>query len=93
MFKLGVSFSHGPYWQELRRFMLRNLRDFGFGKTSMEHLFVEEVSKLCLLLSKEVNQPINLSGKLNLSVVNALWLEKLILIYYYQILNIKTLYF
>ena len=42
----GVIFSHGNYWKELRRFMLRNLRDFGFGKTSMEDLFHDEVEKL-----------------------------------------------
>ncbi len=43
---LGVIFSHGPYWRELRRFLLRNLRDFGFGKSSMEDQFLEEVAKL-----------------------------------------------
>jgi hypothetical protein len=48
----GVIFTHGTYWKELRRFMLRNLRDFGFGKTSMEDLFHDEVTKLCTLLSK-----------------------------------------
>ena len=48
----GVIFSHGNYWKELRRFMLRNLRDFGFGKSSMEHLFQDEVSKLCSNLTK-----------------------------------------
>jgi hypothetical protein len=32
----GVVFSVGNYWRELRRFMLRNLRDFGFGKASMQ---------------------------------------------------------
>jgi len=40
----GVIFSNGNYWKSLRRFMLRNLRDFGFGKSSMEELFIEEVS-------------------------------------------------
>lgn len=45
-------FSHGSYWRELRRFMLRNLRDLGFGKTSMEELFFIEVGKLCSHLSK-----------------------------------------
>ena len=72
-FNLGIIFSHGPYWKELRRFLLRNLRDFGFGKSSMEDLFIEEVSKLCQLLSKSEGQPIDLSGTLGVSIVNALW--------------------
>ena len=28
----GVLSSQGRYWREQRRFLLRNLRDFGFGK-------------------------------------------------------------
>ena len=48
----GIIFTHGKYWKELRRFMLRHLRDFGFGKTSMEELFLVEVGKLCKLLEK-----------------------------------------
>jgi methyl farnesoate epoxidase/farnesoate epoxidase len=69
----GVLFSHGTYWKELRRFLLRNLRDFGFGKTSMEDLFQDEVGKLCQHFSKRTDQPINLSGTMNISIVNALW--------------------
>ena len=48
----GVLFSGGPYWKELRRFMLRNLRDFGFGKASMESMIQDEVAKLCTKLSE-----------------------------------------
>ena len=48
----GVIFSNSHYWKELRRFMLRNLRDFGFGKSSMEELFQEEVVKLIRHLEK-----------------------------------------
>ncbi len=48
----GVVGTHGQYWKELRRFMLRNLRDFGFGKSSMGDLFQEEAEKLCNALSK-----------------------------------------
>ena len=69
----GVVFSHGGFWKELRRFLLRNLRDFGFGKTSMENLFQDEVAKLCQYLSKKCDEPINLSGTMNISVLNALW--------------------
>jgi len=36
VFVVGLVFTDGPYWQEMRRFTLRNLRYFGFGKTSME---------------------------------------------------------
>jgi hypothetical protein len=69
----GVLFSHGTYWKELRRFLLRNLRDFGFGKTSMEDLFHDEVAKLCQYLSKRCDEPINMAGTMNISIVNALW--------------------
>ena len=69
----GVIFSHGNYWKELRRFMLRNLRDFGFGKTSMEDLFHDEVEKLCEVLSRRCDVPISLAGTMNISIVNALW--------------------
>jgi len=35
--------------------LLRNLKDFGFGKSSMEDLFVEEVAKLNQALSKDAS--------------------------------------
>lgn len=31
-FFLGFFFTEGPVWHEQRRFALRNLRDFGFGR-------------------------------------------------------------
>ena len=48
----GIVFSQGVYWKELRRFLLRNLRDFGFGKSEMDVVFQEEVSNLCQKLAK-----------------------------------------
>jgi hypothetical protein len=48
----GVLGSGGQYWKEQRRFMLRNLKDFGFGKSSMESLIQEEMKKICVKLCK-----------------------------------------
>ena len=48
----GVLGSGGQYWKEIRRFMLRNLKDFGFGKSSMETMIQDEMAKLCTKLSK-----------------------------------------
>jgi hypothetical protein len=42
----GLIFTEGPYWLELRRFTLRHLRNFGYGKTSMESLIMQEVDDL-----------------------------------------------
>ena len=69
----GILFSQGNYWREQRRFMLRNLRDFGFGKSEMEDTILDEVEELCDELNKHVGKPICLDNTLNLSIVNALW--------------------
>ena len=69
----GVAFSQGTYWKEQRRFLLRHLRDFGFGKTSMEDTLLDEVDKLCNEYSKVEGTPMCLDNTMNLSVINSLW--------------------
>ena len=56
----GVIMSKGKYWKEQRRFLLKNLKDFGFGKASMESLIQDEMAKLCskLALFPEVILPL-----------------------------------
>ena len=67
-------FSHGRYWKDQRRFTLRHLRDFGFGKTSMENILLDEVSKLILHFKSLGNQqPVQLNRMMNVSIINALW--------------------
>jgi hypothetical protein len=51
----GLVFSQGAYWKEMRRFLLKNLRDFGFGKSEMDVVFQEEVAKLCQILAKRAS--------------------------------------
>ncbi len=48
----GLVYSSGSEWSEQRRFALRTLKDFGFGKKSMEELIVFEVQKLCKEVEK-----------------------------------------
>ena len=69
----GVLLSQGRGWNEQRRFLLRNLRDFGFGKSEMEETLLEEIEKLCNEYGNNSGKPICLDNTLNLSIVNALW--------------------
>ena len=39
----GIVFTHGKQWTEQRRFALKTLRDFGFGKSAMENIILDEV--------------------------------------------------
>ena len=66
-------FANGKEWQEQRRFTLRNLRDFGFGKLGMEGVIIEEVQNCIELLGNEAGTTTQLSLKLNIAILNALW--------------------
>ena len=66
-------FANGQEWQEQRRFTLRNLRDFGFGKTSMENLIQEEIEKCMEVLGGEVGKTTQIGLKMNIAILNALW--------------------
>lgn len=69
----GLVFSVGQEWTEQRRFALKKLRDFGFGKSSMEDFIHEEIELLQQLLDQKLNQTLTMSLVFNLSVVNGLW--------------------
>ena len=69
----GIIFSRGQTWAEQRRFTLRVLRDFGFGKSAMEDTVLDEVDKLCDELSNHIGKEIDIGLKMNISVLNSLW--------------------
>ena len=69
----GLIFSQEKTWVEQRRFTLRVLRDFGFGKSSMEELIQDEVKQFTSFLKQFTDVPVDFEGKFNLPVLNSLW--------------------
>jgi len=69
----GVLLSDGSTWAEQRRFTLRTLRDFGFGKSGMEEMISEEVELFLEEIRKSEGEPFNFANQFNLPIINALW--------------------
>jgi len=69
----GVILSNEEAWVEQRRFTLRTLRDFGFGKTGMEGMINEEVAMFIEEIKKTEGEPFDFTSKFNLPILNALW--------------------
>uniref|UniRef100_A0A1I7XYA9 Cytochrome P450 n=1 Tax=Steinernema glaseri TaxID=37863 RepID=A0A1I7XYA9_9BILA len=63
----GVTFAKGPGWQEQRRFSLRTLRDFGFGRNIMQLRILEEfhyrTEQLDRLLEEKGGKPMVLDPR------------------------------
>lgn len=71
-------FSNGRLWQEQKRFTLRHLRDFGFGKSSMEGLIHEECEELIDSFKNEIKKAgsrsvITVHNRFGVSLINILW--------------------
>ena len=72
----GIITASGKAWREQRRFALKHLKDFGFGKSSMEHQIADEVKELLDNLKikiKEGEHEVPMVHIFNLPVVNSLW--------------------
>ena len=69
----GLTASEGEQWVAQRRFALRNLRDFGFGKKSMESLAQDDIIELINGFKKEVGHPIETNRRFSTAVLSSLW--------------------
>ena len=52
---------------------MRHLRDFGFGKTSMEQMILDEAMELIEGLKRDSGKPVITQNRFNIAVLNALW--------------------
>ena len=71
----GIIANDGQCWNEQRRFALRHLKDFGFGRSSMEDLILDEAKELISDIKAEIgtNDKVTINERFNLTIVNALW--------------------
>uniref|UniRef100_A0A2P2I2W4 Cytochrome P450 2L1-like n=1 Tax=Hirondellea gigas TaxID=1518452 RepID=A0A2P2I2W4_9CRUS len=69
----GIALSEGPQWQHDRRFMLRNLRNLGMGKTYLEDAVHVEAEALVEDLKKYDQQPIAYPDSFRTAALNIIW--------------------
>lgn len=67
------------FWQEQKRFVLRHLREFGFGRKTMAGLSEDEAAALVDTFEKRVGKNgkhgvlVEMSNAFNVCVLNTLW--------------------
>ena len=54
----GIITSDGQRWQETRRFTLKHLKDFGFGKAGLEGVIQAEAEEVTRILASTENRDI-----------------------------------
>lgn len=72
----GIIFTDGKMWDDNRRFSLKYLKEFGFGKRSMEDLILENAVSLTMSIEKKIQKE-NIIDYFcqvsNVAVLNNLW--------------------
>ena len=63
----------GDEWKEQRRFALKHLKDFGFGRSSMEDIIHVELLDLGEYLQSMRGQELETNQLFNFYVMNSLW--------------------
>jgi hypothetical protein len=73
---LGLIMTDGDLWKETRRFSLRHLRDFGYGKSNMESSVMEEVTNVVNHLDKRAGSGeaiVSFESTFGPAVLSTLW--------------------
>ncbi|OXA50569.1 Methyl farnesoate epoxidase [Folsomia candida] len=73
---LGIIMTDGDLWKETRRFSLRHLRDFGYGRSNMETSVMDEVQNVVDRLDKQIGneeQVLSFESTFGPAVLSTLW--------------------
>jgi cytochrome P450 len=66
----GIVFASGEFWKEHRTFSLNALREFGFGKRSLESKIIEEAVVLVQEVHSKNGQPFNIRTLMAVCISN-----------------------
>ena len=69
---VGIIFNNNERWSTQRRFGLRTLRDFGFGKQSLEATINIEIDEMIERFASEKGD-VKIGGDFNVPIINILW--------------------
>lgn len=76
----GLLLTDEEFWQEQRRFVLRHLREFGFGRRTMAELVESEAEHLVAVFKERLagceknGKIINMQDAFGVNVLNTLWM-------------------
>ena len=69
----GIVFTDGPLYHSQKHFMVKQLRNFGFGKTSLETVMVEQANLLTQHLEANTGKVLVNNELFATPIVNVLW--------------------
>ncbi|EFN67203.1 Probable cytochrome P450 305a1 [Camponotus floridanus] len=71
----GILFTDGDVWRDQRRFVLKTLKEFGFGKMAMEDIILNDAVSLTSIIESlaKLGPITNLHNLTSIAVLNSLW--------------------
>lgn len=70
----GIITTEGAVWVEQRRFALKHLKDFGFGRAGLEGVIQDEAEELVKFLHTQVGKDFKMETVFGVPVINILWI-------------------